>query len=149
MEDSSKKAAKAFVDKYFPVKQPTSKFPDVLSDLFPPNSQQDFGKKQGYEGSSSSSVGQRGAADGYSQGKASKSRTSPPKGGNAVVFCEVSEPCSMSSSVDYGCRDNYYPNPPANRRGGDVYEKKDKKDGYDYPDPEHSRGEWWQGSLYY
>lgn len=60
-------------------------------------------------------------ADGYSQGKTNEGRSSPPKSGNAVVFCEVSEPCSMSSSVDYGCRDNYYPNPPSNHQSGSYY----------------------------
>lgn len=131
----NKKAAKAFVDKYFPVKQPSTKSPDVLSDLFPPKTQ------QGHEGNSSSISA---ATDGRSHAKAGKSRGSPQKSGNAVVFSEASEAWSMSSSVDYGCRDNYYPNSSANR-----HEKKDKKDGQDYPDPENSRGEWWQGSLYY
>ncbi|XP_020252066.1 uncharacterized protein LOC109829344 isoform X3 [Asparagus officinalis] len=112
MEDN-KKAAKAFVDNYFPVKQPKSRFPDVLNDLFPPNSQQEASKREGYGGQSS----------------------------NAVA-----EPCSMGSSVDYGCRDNYYPN----RQPGNFNEKKkDKNDGYEYLNPENSRGEWWQGSLYY
>ncbi|ONK62020.1 uncharacterized protein A4U43_C08F35970 [Asparagus officinalis] len=143
MEDN-KKAAKAFVDSYFPVKQqPNSKFPDVLSDLFPPNSHPDSSKRQGCEGQS-----WKAPADGYSQGKSSKSHTTSQRSGNAVVFCEVSEPCSMSSSVDYGCRDDYYPNPSTNRQAG-SYDKLDKKDGYYYPDPKHSRGEWWQGSLYY
>ncbi|ONK76870.1 uncharacterized protein A4U43_C02F710 [Asparagus officinalis] len=129
MEDN-KKAAKAFVDNYFPVKQPKSRFPDVLNDLFPPNSQQEASKREGYGGQSSNAV-----ADGYSRGKA-----------NSVVYFEVSEPCSMGSSVDYGCRDNYYPN----RQPGNFNEKKkDKNDGYEYLNPENSRGEWWQGSLYY
>jgi len=42
MDQDSKKEAKAFVDKYFPVKQPNPKLSDVLGDLFPTNSHQVF-----------------------------------------------------------------------------------------------------------
>jgi len=38
MMDDSKRAAKAFVDQYFPVKERNPKSSDVLGDIFPPRS---------------------------------------------------------------------------------------------------------------
>jgi len=137
MEDS-KRAAKAFVDQYFPVKEPNPKAGDVFGDLFSPSSKKvSTNKKQAY-------------GDGKFHGSPKKNQSIPQKGGNAAEHCEISEPCLMSSSVDYGCRDNYPYNPDNRYPDPSSYiEKKDRKDGSDYANPEIQGSEFWQGSFYY
>ncbi|XP_020268367.1 uncharacterized protein LOC109843815 [Asparagus officinalis] len=147
--DDGKRAAKAFVDQYFPVKEPNSKPADIFGDLFSsPNSKKESPKKQGHGGQSFSA--HIPITDGKYQGNPNKSQNTSQKGSNSTEHCEISEPCLMSSSVDYGCRDNY-PYNPDNRYPGPSYyvEKKDRKDGSDYSSPEIAGAEWWQGSFYY
>ncbi|XP_020275420.1 uncharacterized protein LOC109849938 isoform X2 [Asparagus officinalis] len=158
MEDS-KRAAKAFVDQYFPVNDPKPNSTDVFEDLFPSNSKkvrdhdllssQVSPKKQGHGVQGWSA--RMATADCKHQGDSNKSQITPQESGNDAEHSEVSEPCLMSSSVDYGCRDNY-PYNPDNRYPGPSYyvEKKDRKDGSEYANIEVAGGaEWWQGSLYY
>ncbi|KAJ6809033.1 uncharacterized protein M6B38_373675 [Iris pallida] len=149
MEEKNKKAAKSFVDKYFPVKQPNPLKSDILDGIFPPKNHQDPWKKQGGAGVGQSSHvhNTKTTTSGCnSQGSHSKGQGTYHKGNSGSIFLEASDPCHMGSSVDYGCRD-YYPSSKQHPVGYDR--EKERKDGYDYPDPENSRGEWWQGSLYY
>ncbi|KAJ6806831.1 uncharacterized protein M6B38_105805 [Iris pallida] len=140
--EENKKAAKSFVDKYFPVKQPNPLKSDILDGIFPPKNHQGCGVGQSSHVQNTKTT----SSDGNSKGSHSKSHDSYQKGSNGSVFLEASDPCHMGSSVDYGCRD-YYPSSKPHPAGYDR--EKDRKDGNDYPDPENSRGEWWQGSLYY
>lgn len=146
--DESKKAAKAFVDQYFPVRNPNPnpKTTDVFGELLSPNTKKSV-KKQGYGVHILNAHG--AAPDGKFQGHNNKNHQ-PQKGSNGTEHREVSEPCLMSSSVDYGCRDDY-PYDPDNRYPGpsSYIDKKDRKDGSDYANPEIAGAEWWQGSFYY
>ncbi|PWA60071.1 protein involved in salt tolerance [Artemisia annua] len=58
---------------------------------------------------------------------------------------EKSQPCPLSSSIYYGGQD-IYPNPHStkNNPGHSTQYNKDGED-----DGRASRGNWWQGSLYY
>ncbi|KAJ6795229.1 uncharacterized protein M6B38_370755 [Iris pallida] len=143
--EESKSAAKAFVDMHFPVKQTNPLKSDVLDSIFPPNKHvpEDW-KKQG-SAVQIPKVQNSTPADANSQGSHNKSQDTSQKGSRSV-FVDASNPCHMGSSVDYGCRDYY---PSSKKHPGGYDKEKDRKDGYDYPDPENSRGEWWQGSLYY
>lgn len=146
--DESKKAAKAFVDQYFPVRNPNPKSTDVFGELLSPNTRKESIKKQGGYGVQILNA-HGAAADGKFQGHSNKNHQ-PHKGSNGAEHREVSEPCLMSSSVDYGCRDDY-PYDPDNRYPGpsSYIDKKDRKDGSDYANPETAGAEWWQGSFYY
>nr|GFC28322.1 uncharacterized protein [Tanacetum cinerariifolium] len=57
---------------------------------------------------------------------------------------EKSQPCPLSSSIYYGGQD-IYPNSHTtkNNSGHSTYNKDGEDDG------RASRGNWWQGSLYY
>lgn len=146
--DESKKAAKAFVDQYFPVRDPNPKSSNVFGDLFSPNSNKGSPKKQGYGFQNLNA--HSAAADGKSQGNTIKTQSIIiQKGSNVAEHCEISEPCLMSSSVDYGCRDNYPYNPDNRYPGPSAYIDKDRKDGSEYAKPEAAGAEWWQGSFYY
>ncbi|KAF6176023.1 hypothetical protein GIB67_032646 [Kingdonia uniflora] len=64
------------------------------------------------------------------------------------IFQETLGPCSLSSSIYYGGQD-IYPNSPSTGSSDSSYNfKKDGGDGEDDSN-EASRGNWWQGSLYY
>ncbi|KAI7755115.1 hypothetical protein M8C21_025985 [Ambrosia artemisiifolia] len=61
---------------------------------------------------------------------------------------QVSQPCTLSSSLHYGGQDIYInPHSTKNTPGQYSTQKYSNKDGED--DGLASRGNWWQGSLYY
>nr|XP_043634682.1 uncharacterized protein LOC122605793 [Erigeron canadensis] len=73
-------------------------------------------------------------------------RSMGEKEGNPVYQNEKAEPSYLSSSIYYGGQEVYSPNTQTNRPHHTF-----KKDGGD-DDPNGSsasRGNWWQGSLYY
>ncbi|CAI9091585.1 OLC1v1026654C3 [Oldenlandia corymbosa var. corymbosa] len=106
-----------------------------------PGRKHDYGSQYGHAKHGTTEYSsQRGRADG--SGKVNAER-------NSVYQNESTEPCYFSSSIYYGGQEVYSPagqttNPPPNF----------KKDGGD-DDPNGnnsssaSRGNWWQGSLYY
>ncbi|XP_071698193.1 uncharacterized protein [Rutidosis leptorrhynchoides] len=59
---------------------------------------------------------------------------------------DTSHPCHLSSSIYYGGQD-IYPSPHATNNTPGHYPSTYNKDGED--DGRASRGNWWQGSLYY
>ncbi|XP_071734495.1 uncharacterized protein [Rutidosis leptorrhynchoides] len=65
------------------------------------------------------------------------------KEGNHMYHNETAEPSYLSSSIYYGGQEVYSPNTQTSRPHHTV-----KKDGSD-EDSSASRGNWWQGSLYY
>ncbi|KAJ4903932.1 hypothetical protein Rs2_17883 [Raphanus sativus] len=59
---------------------------------------------------------------------------------------ETQPPCNLSSSIYYGGQDNYSSSTlPQSTTNPDVY----KKDGDEGDSASASRGNWWEGSLYY
>ncbi|XP_076954658.1 uncharacterized protein LOC143629211 [Bidens hawaiensis] len=67
------------------------------------------------------------------------------KVGNLVYRNEPAEPSYLGSSIYYGGQEVYSPNTHTHT---DRPQHTFKKDGGD-DDPTASRGNWWQGSLYY
>ncbi|XP_044461938.1 uncharacterized protein LOC123193193 [Mangifera indica] len=69
---------------------------------------------------------------------------------NSVYQNETAEPCYLSSSIYYGGQENYSPKNKTTTESPHVF-KKDM--GEDDPNGNNansaSRGNWWQGSLYY
>ncbi|XP_076908123.1 uncharacterized protein LOC143564853 isoform X2 [Bidens hawaiensis] len=59
---------------------------------------------------------------------------------------ETSQPCHLSSSIYYGGQD-VYTNPRITTKNTPAHTTQYTKDGED--DGRASRGNWWQGSLYY
>ncbi|KAF2311913.1 hypothetical protein GH714_027326 [Hevea brasiliensis] len=74
----------------------------------------------------------------------------PDENKNSIFMEERAEPCHLSSSLYYGGQDNYS-QPPSSHSGSYPMFKKDG--GEDDPNGNNSngasRGNWWQGSLYY
>ncbi|KAI3508530.1 hypothetical protein L1887_23538 [Cichorium endivia] len=70
-------------------------------------------------------------------------RSKGEKGRNPVYNTETAEPSYLSSSIYYGGQEVY---PPTTNNNG--HQRNFKKGGGD-EDPSASRGNWWQGSLYY
>lgn len=70
--------------------------------------------------------------------------------GKSVVFQnETPEPCYLSSSIYYGGQENYSPR-TKNSEYQHVFKKDDEHENPNGNDPNSaSRGNWWQGSLYY
>ncbi|KAL4201260.1 hypothetical protein AMTRI_Chr02g257810 [Amborella trichopoda] len=105
-------------------------------------------KKQGSEHSSGDSPYTR---ENSSRGHGSESRALPGKDQNPGRQDDHGERCVFSSSLYYGGRDVYAPSQNDHTSGAP---KTYKKDGAD-DDPTMggssgaSRGNWWQGSLYY
>ncbi|KAK4763011.1 hypothetical protein SAY86_008779 [Trapa natans] len=78
-----------------------------------------------------------------------------PSGANANMLPEErGEPCHLSSSLYYGGRDVYSHSPSIHNQGTYPTIEQFKKDG-EKDDPNSpnshgvSRGNWWEGSLYY
>ncbi|PKA56420.1 hypothetical protein AXF42_Ash014923 [Apostasia shenzhenica] len=137
----------SFVDELFPrydSASPTKS--DFLSSIFPPSG---AGKGSSHYESPAAMAGRKqGNEGGSSNGSASKSQNASKKNSNhPIVLCEIAEPCLMSSSVYYGGRDDFIPeNSSSHSSGSGSYRYKN-----DSEDDKHvaTRGEWWQGSLYY
>lgn len=71
------------------------------------------------------------------------------KGKSLVFQNETPEPCYLSSSIYYGGQENYSPR-TKNSEYQHVFKKDDEKEDPNGNDPNSaSRGNWWQGSLYY
>ncbi|XVF23993.1 hypothetical protein REPUB_Repub13aG0088100 [Reevesia pubescens] len=84
----------------------------------------------------------------YSKGQSSGT-TNKDKTTSSIYQNETVEPCYFSSSIYYGGQENYSPRKKTNE--SPQYFKKDGED--DDPNGNNSsgasRGNWWQGSLYY
>ncbi|KAG5238285.1 hypothetical protein OIU76_014772 [Salix suchowensis] len=89
------------------------------------------------------------------QGSSAKSQavtySMPDRDRNPVIQEERMEPCHLSSSLYYGGQENYSQSPGTQMAGSYPIFKKDG--GEDDPSSSNphsaSRGNWWQGSLYY
>ncbi|CAK7331396.1 unnamed protein product [Dovyalis caffra] len=74
----------------------------------------------------------------------------PNKDRNSVFQEERVEPCHLSSSLYYGGQDNYSQSPSTQLAGSHPVFKKDGGEDDPNGNPHSaSRGNWWQGSLYY
>ncbi|KAJ0084678.1 hypothetical protein Patl1_31234 [Pistacia atlantica] len=74
----------------------------------------------------------------------------PNKNKSFIVQEEIAEPCHLSSSLYYGGQDIYSHSPSTRAAGSYPLFKKDGEE--DDPNGNShgaSRGNWWQGSLYY
>ncbi|XP_015873888.3 uncharacterized protein LOC107410918 [Ziziphus jujuba] len=76
-------------------------------------------------------------------------RSIPNKDRSSVLHEERVEPCNLSSSIYYGGQDIYSQSQSTQISGSSPIFKKDE--GEDDPNASNSasRGNWWQGSLYY
>ncbi|CAI9106865.1 OLC1v1006102C1 [Oldenlandia corymbosa var. corymbosa] len=93
----------------------------------------------------------RGSFEDRSSDKVGSSQCETSKERNSA-FLDRPEPCSLSSSLVYGGAEDVYTQPSnAQSRGSYPESKKDEANGDQTRDDSHSasRGDWWQGSLYY
>ncbi|PKU87224.1 uncharacterized protein LOC110097044 isoform X1 [Dendrobium catenatum] len=137
---------KSFVDELFPRRESAQQAKsDILSSIFPPRS-----TGGGKDSSHSDFSGTwRKQGEGNSRGSPSKNQSSGKKYSNPLYLCELPESCLMSSSVYYGGRDDFIPESSASNNSSSYFNcKKDKEDDSANTDVA-TRGDWWQGSLYY
>ncbi|CAN1770141.1 hypothetical protein LINPERHAP1_LOCUS11518 [Linum perenne] len=66
---------------------------------------------------------------------------------NSIYQDQRVQPCHLSSSIYYGGQDNVYHHPQSNQSTTSY--STFKKDGTEDDSGGASRGNWWQGSLYY
>ncbi|KAL3530809.1 hypothetical protein ACH5RR_010131 [Cinchona calisaya] len=97
--------------------------------------------------SAESQVSKEGTPEDFDKNKEGASHYALNK--ERTVFQEKPEPCPLSSSLYYGGLEDMY----VQSSNGQSYSgfKKDGKDDDQYGNNSHSasRGNWWQGSLYY
>ncbi|XP_022745363.1 suppressor protein SRP40-like isoform X2 [Durio zibethinus] len=93
--------------------------------------------------------GKYGNPDHTTDSKGQSSGTTNKDKSSSVYHNETVEPCNLSSSIYYGGQENYSPRKKTTE--SPHYFKKDGGD--DDPNGNNSggasRGNWWQGSLYY
>ncbi|KAJ4836548.1 hypothetical protein Tsubulata_013424 [Turnera subulata] len=71
------------------------------------------------------------------------------KGKSSVYQNEAGEPCYLSSSIYYGGQENYSPR-TRNSESSKTFKTNSEDDDPNGNNPNSaSRGNWWQGSLYY
>ncbi|KAJ8750491.1 hypothetical protein K2173_015636 [Erythroxylum novogranatense] len=155
MDGRKQAVTSSFTAELFGTKEsPPSSSTGIFSSIFPPPSAVS-GKK-----SSNSDVG--GSWGKQSSGNWSKQEV-PAMNGEAAGYNildkergsafeeERVQPCPLSSSLYYGGRDNYSRAPSNQTAGSHVSYKKDGTEDDPSGTNSHgaSRGNWWQGSLYY
>ncbi|KAM7526402.1 hypothetical protein LguiA_016304 [Lonicera macranthoides] len=82
-----------------------------------------------------------GGLDGSRQGESQNQQ----KRESSVYYEEKVQPCHLSSSIYYGGQDNYSHPKSSQNSGYSTF----NKDGGEDDSGAASRGNWWQGSLYY
>ncbi|XP_041004262.1 uncharacterized protein LOC121249573 [Juglans microcarpa x Juglans regia] len=137
------------LDHLFGPKNPSSASSGLFGSIFPPPSTvlgRDSSRNQG-------GSGKYGTPDIITQNsKAGESVGSSSREKGSNYQNETVEPCYFSSSIYYGGQENYS---PRTRSTESPHMFKDKKDAGDDDDSNGSnpnsasRGNWWQGSLYY
>ncbi|XWS55607.1 hypothetical protein CRYUN_Cryun09bG0015300 [Craigia yunnanensis] len=87
-----------------------------------------------------------GASGNSSKGQASENQSIANRDFSSIYQEQKVQPCHLSSSIYYGGQD-VYSHPQSSQGSGlnSVY----KKDGGEDDSGSASRGNWWQGSLYY
>ncbi|EEF41898.1 uncharacterized protein LOC8279825 [Ricinus communis] len=156
-KEGSSSSSSFTADLFGTKESPPSSSTGIFASIFPPPS-----KVLGRKSSGSEVIGSWQRQSSENQGWNTKrgapamsseaaSYNMPNKDRNSTLMEERGEPCHLSSSLYYGGQDNYS-QPPSSRNSGSypIF----KKDGVD-DDPNGnnsngaSRGNWWQGSLYY
>ncbi|CAN0926465.1 hypothetical protein LINGRAHAP2_LOCUS35357 [Linum grandiflorum] len=89
-----------------------------------------------------------GAPD-YNSGRSNEgeSQNNSYRDMNSIYQEQRVQPCHLSSSIYYGGQDNVYHHPQSNQNTTTY--STFKKDGTEDDSGGASRGNWWQGSLYY
>ncbi|KAM7464014.1 hypothetical protein LguiA_032135 [Lonicera macranthoides] len=86
-----------------------------------------------------------GAQDANSRGKEGDNQNPPNRDMSSYYNEEKVQPCHLSSSIYYGGQD-VYSHPKSTQNSGNLTHN---KDGGEDDSGSASRGNWWQGSLYY
>ncbi|KAI4370572.1 hypothetical protein MLD38_018913 [Melastoma candidum] len=85
-----------------------------------------------------------------SQGYGKADGSGKTKGGGIYPQNETAEPCYLSSSIYYGGQENYSPRTSRTSESHQMFKKEDGDgESSTINSDSASRGNWWQGSLYY
>ncbi|KAJ8631822.1 hypothetical protein MRB53_025145 [Persea americana] len=87
------------------------------------------------------------SSGGLDKSSGSKTQIVPDKDVSSIYSDQAVEPCFLSSSIHYGGREHYVHSSNA-RDSPRKYEKEAEEDDLNSMNIA-SRGDWWQGSLYY
>ncbi|KAI4372963.1 hypothetical protein MLD38_011140 [Melastoma candidum] len=117
--------------------------------IFPPPSVV-LGRNSRTAQDSGNPTGSRKHGTQASQGCGKADGSGKIKGGGMYPQNETAEPCYLSSSIYYGGQENYSPRTSRTYESHQMFKK---EDGDGEPSginsDSASRGNWWQGSLYY
>ncbi|XP_044480154.1 uncharacterized protein LOC123206929 [Mangifera indica] len=131
-------------DHLFGSKNSSSSTTGIFGSIFPPPPTTGSGKE-------SSHSGIMGSLKEKAVSSKAENSIFSGKEKNSIYQNETAEPCYFSSSIYYGGQENYSPRTKSTTESPHVQFKKDR--GEDDPDGNNansaSRGNWWQGSLYY
>ncbi|KAJ6429214.1 hypothetical protein OIU84_020776 [Salix udensis] len=120
----------------------------IFGSIFPPPSKVPAGRDSGITGNHAGNEKHVNPDNATPKAKG-ESRGISGKGQSSVYQNETPEPCNFSSSIYYGGQENYSPR-TKNSESQHVFKKDYEKDDPNGNDPDSaSRGNWWQGSLYY
>ncbi|KAI9079616.1 hypothetical protein K1719_038443 [Acacia pycnantha] len=144
-------SSSSFTSELFGSKDPSpSSSSGIFESMFPPSS-----KVLGAD-SLPSGVGVKTASETWSpkietsdssiKGKENENQSTSNKDMSSIYQEQKVQPCHLSSSIYYGGQDVYSCPPKTDNAGlNPLY----KKDGGEDDSGSASRGNWWQGSLYY
>ncbi|XP_073005634.1 uncharacterized protein [Typha latifolia] len=143
---SSSSSSSSLVDVIFGKKEEVGSHDGYFSGVFPPPSAV---MRKDSQNSSKAGNARSGTADRNTQESPSKCQsTQLTKDGKPIYSAEPTESPYFGSSVHYGCRD-FYPGSPSKNtpETTNTYKnsEEDSSDSSNYA----TRGNWWQGSLYY
>ncbi|KDP42186.1 hypothetical protein JCGZ_02916 [Jatropha curcas] len=155
---SSSSSSSSFTADLFGTKEPPPTSTGIFASIFPPPS-----KVLGKKPSGTEMIGtwqkQSSGNHGWNTKQGAPAMTSEAakhnmhnKDRNSIFMEERAEPCHLSSSLYYGGQDNYSQHPNSHNISG-SYPLFNKDGEEDDPNGNNSngasRGNWWQGSLYY
>ncbi|KAF5744559.1 hypothetical protein HS088_TW07G00132 [Tripterygium wilfordii] len=150
MEGSDQVGSSSFTTDCFGTKEPKSSSKGTFATMFPPPSVV-LGKKS----SSSEIIGcweRKSSINQWWINNQGTANCNIPNKGRILIFQEEKvEPCHLSSSLYYGGQDNYTHSSNNQSNGSYPTFKKDGGEGDSNGNSagDASRGNWWQGSLYY
>uniref|UniRef100_A0A2P2QP71 Uncharacterized protein MANES_09G098500 n=1 Tax=Rhizophora mucronata TaxID=61149 RepID=A0A2P2QP71_RHIMU len=137
----------SFTSELFGSKEPSSSTGDFGS-FFAPSSKvvvrEVVGRKQ--DPANGAWNTKLGNPDGSSKSNEGGNQSTPNKDMSSIYQDQRVQPCHLSSSIYYGGQDIY--NHPQSSQGSSL-NSMFKQDGTEDDTGSASRGNWWQGSLYY
>ncbi|XP_027336498.1 uncharacterized protein LOC113850242 isoform X2 [Abrus precatorius] len=151
MEGNKRKGASSFTSELFGSKESHPSSSGIFGSIFSPPSPKVLGRESLRSEVSGKTANETwsskfGIQDDFSKGNDGQAQNAVDKDMSSIYQDQRVHPCHLSSSIYYGGQDIYSQPQSAQNEGLNSLNKNDG--GEDDPGIA-SRGNWWQGSLYY